>query len=67
MPLRVAVPSPLSVKVTPSGRSPVSVIVSTGGQPFVVTVNGATSLYLAVRRKAPGAAAYVYVTRIEEC
>src|SRR6185295_443995 len=41
VPLRVAVPSPLSVKLTPSGRTPVLEIVSTGGQPLVVTVNDA--------------------------
>ena len=40
MPAIVAVPSPLSVKVTPAGSAPVSVIVVAAGKPgVVVTVN----------------------------
>jgi hypothetical protein len=39
VPLSVAVPLPLSVKVTPLGSAPVFVIVTTVGNPLVVTVN----------------------------
>ena len=40
VPASVAVPSPLSVKVTPEGRLPLSVIVVVAGTPgVVVTVN----------------------------
>ena len=38
VPLNVAVPLPLSPKVTPAGSAPLSVIVPTG-DPLVVTVN----------------------------
>ena len=38
VPLSVAVPPPLSVKVTPGGREPISVI-DGAGSPVVVTVN----------------------------
>ena len=38
VPARVAVPSPLSVNVTPAGRFPLSVIFATG-LPVVVTEN----------------------------
>ena len=39
VPLKVAVPFPWSVKVTPDGSAPFSAIVATVGLPFVVTVN----------------------------
>jgi hypothetical protein len=39
VPLRVAVPLPLSVKVTPVGSAPFSVTVPTTGDPLIVTVN----------------------------
>src|SRR5437870_5080448 len=39
VPLSVAVPLPLSVKVTPVGSVPVLVTVATVGNPLVVTVN----------------------------
>ena len=38
VPARVAVPSPLSTKVTPAGSAPVSVSAGVGN-PVVVTVN----------------------------
>ena len=38
MPASVAVPLPLSVRVTPGGKAPVSVMVA-AGKPVVVTVN----------------------------
>ena len=38
VPARVAVPSPLSVKVTPAGRVPVSDRVAVGNEAPVVTV-----------------------------
>ena len=39
VPLRVAVPSPLFVKVTPVGSAPVLVIVVAVGDPLVMIVN----------------------------
>ena len=39
VPLSVAVPLPLLVKVTPVGNAPVLVIVAADGNPLVVTVN----------------------------
>ena len=38
VPAKVAVPSPLSVKVKPAGNAPVSMMVLTVGEPEVVTV-----------------------------
>ena len=39
VPVNVAVPLPLFVKVTPEGSVPLSAIVPTAGEPLVVTVN----------------------------